>query len=129
MLSLEMAKKLKSAGLKWEPKQDDRVYCNEPGFIGKTGTICQAGYPFLGTRVNIALDDNSIAVFDSRKLINAPRLDQILAEIEARGYGWGIDGLGYCQLFRSGYMVKVVRADSPEEAAAQALLWIMEQDK
>ncbi|MCK9326810.1 MAG: hypothetical protein M0P69_15060 [Bacteroidales bacterium] len=67
-----------------------------------------------------------------------PRLDQLLAEIEARGYVWAVE-VGACEakavtmyavsISINLYWVspKEFRADSPEDAAADALLWIIEK--
>lgn len=89
MLSLELAEKLSKAGLAWEQKFGDIIWdWHEEDYV----------------------------VIDQGKCIDPwyavwlPRLDQLLAEIEKRGYGY-FDG------------------DSLEEAARQALLWILEGGK
>ena len=67
------------------------------------------------------------------------RLDQLLSEIEKHNYKWGIfcddvskiDGThGYSlDLYDSnGFCCASFDADSPEEATAQALLWILKQE-
>ena len=64
--------------------------------------------------------------------IFAPRLDQLLAEIEKCDWTWmlyapnsvgkyGID-VGKGSIYHNN---KTIMADSPEEVAAQALLWIL----
>jgi len=68
-----------------------------------------------------------------------PRLDQLLAEIERRGFRWDIGNLGcfgdhdVCiGLFDwedRTYIKGQFYADTPEDAAAQALLWLLEQER
>lgn len=97
MLSIETAKKLKDAGLVWNPDIGDIFFIEEEWLF-------------------------------------APRLDQLLAEIEKRGYGWKLEkfhayNLRRMQIYKINDLLGCFEADSPEEAAAQALLWILEQKK
>jgi hypothetical protein len=64
-----------------------------------------------------------------------PSLDQLLGEIEARGYKWSLKLLNRPQyrvvlspdgLTLGGNGSSVFDADTPEEAAGRALLWILE---
>lgn len=125
MIGLETARKLKEAGLKWEPKVGDWIY-NHHGFISQTTLDC-IGKTEVSQWIAIAKD------YCNRTVDFAPRLDQMLTEIEGQGYGWALDGSvnnpagnyncwvvckGNCECFF---------ADSPEEAAALALFWIYEQ--
>lgn len=99
MISLETAKALKDAGLVWEPKLGD--------------------------------------------LFKLPRLDQLLAEIVKNNWGCRLSVL-WIEDFPKGYECLLARTEeteegkweeyaqrfvtaSPEEAAAQALLWILNQ--
>ena len=152
MISLELAKKLKDAGLEWEPKEGDYILYPD----GELTSILTCG--------DVAFEDLEGCVF-------APRLDQMLSEIEKRG--WEIDlqffnnGTGwFCEVAKTvqfrhnkprpkltinnkdgttseveplstcpGWgdygekrMDKEFTADSPDEAAALALLWILEQE-
>ena len=119
MLSLETSKKLKDAGLKWKPKYLDQwTYQNG-----------QAGKPLTGD-----YEDRMVIEYTNH-FIWLPRLDQILAEIEARGYQWRLDHLDgrYCMQISNinikGTNVRAFYDISPKESAAAALLWILEQEQ
>ena len=122
MISLEMAKKLKEAGLGWEPQKGDLVYHSEAEesfniTAGDMEDFVQA------TRIDKEYA-YSIAIF-------LPRLDQLLAEIEELGYKW------FAETDTERYFIRIVEikkpnnchgifSDSPANAAAEALLWIYE---
>lgn len=122
MISLEMARKLKEAGLEWEPQKGDLVYHDEAEesfniTAGDMEDFVQA------SRIDKEYA-YSIAIF-------LPRLDQLLAEIEKRGYKW------FAETDTERYFIRVVEikkpnnfhvifSDSPANAAASALLWIYE---
>lgn len=122
MISLEMARKLKEAGLEWEPQKGDLVYHDEAEesfniTAGDMEDFVQA------SRIDKEYA-YSIAIF-------LPRLDQLLAEIEKRGYKW------FAETDTERYFIRVVEikkpnnfhvifSDSPANAAAEALLWIYE---
>ena len=98
MISFEKAKALKEAGLKQEPKKGD---CMSSGDMW------------------------------------LPRLDQLLAEIERRGYAWSLKLLNRPQyrvilypkgLAPGGNGSSIFTADTPEDAAADALLLILKQE-
>lgn len=123
MLSLETAKKLKDAGMQWEPNYADLYQLIIEGIE------------------NIYCYDESILACLEINRYNPtwiPRLDQLLAEIEKRGYNWNIgsgefwpDKPKYCMgLFgeEGQYIKGQFYGDSPDESAAQALLWILEQE-
>lgn len=127
MISLEIARKLKEAGLEWEPQEGDLVYHSEAEesfniTAGDMEDFVQA------TRIDKEYA-YSIAIF-------LPRLDQLLAEIEKLGYhdfylsraeeGWHI-----C-LWLPGNEnlhpdLETDYYDTPTDAAASALLWIYER--
>jgi hypothetical protein len=128
MISLKTARKLKEAGLKWEPQAGDMYHWESltDGWEMRTVQECEI--------VN--------ALYEIMELITegewlfAPRLDQLLAEIEKRGYAWE---LSVDEADKPPYAIcifstpreigqKWFTADSPEEAAALALLWILEQE-
>ena len=120
MLSLELAKRLKELGLKWEPQRGDqyRVLL----------------YKRL-TQIYDADPKNEYRIKDSVWL---PRLDQLLAEIEERGYWWVLSHIAFERGVYKYEMVvskkhslqkdEIFIADSPTEATAQALIWILEQE-
>lgn len=120
MLSLETARKLKVAGLKWEPQKGDWIY-NYHGFVSRITLDCVEN-----TEVDqwVALMDN----YCNRTVIFAPRLDQLLAELRKHSrfvkITWLIMEEKWCCVIDSRNQFI---ADSPEEATAQALLWIYEQ--
>lgn len=126
MISLETAKKLREAGSQWEPREGDWYY-----HADKWGKILSP-QPFLvDSRV---LKHGKIGLSD----IFAPRLDQLLIEIEQYGYKWDIGNLGSFRdddvcigLFNNETRECVMQffGDTPEETATQALLWILEREK
>lgn len=114
MLSLELAKKLKEAGLCQTLKYGDLFY------HGRENDKCIFG---------VTVFDDSI--FPPRRTIRAPRLDQLLAEIERRGYELQLHiPCPSLALFSSnGFLLETFAAETPEDAAGQALLWILEREK
>ena len=126
MISLETAKKLKKAGLKWEPETCDTYYW--PRKFNNPVVIMHDGFELLKKEQT------------TKGITWAPRLSQLLAEIEKRGYTlhllhqhWGEkDKVGYreCLLYKDG-KPQFERDDifnssqTWEGAAAQALLWIL----
>ena len=136
MINLEMARKLKEAGLEWEPQKGDLVYHSEAEesfniTAGDMEDFVQA------TRIDKEYA-YSIAIF-------LPRLDQLLAEIEKRGYSWEMRTvIDESQSVRFNakniaYWIHVWKTGhiewedgfkrtftSPSNAAASALLWIYE---
>lgn len=121
MVSLELAQKLKAAGMKWKP---DIIAGTNKGdwFYWPDGTVDLVG----GRDYHL---NNSIG-----EIIFAPRLDQLLAEIEARGYKWSLNAYKCWVVSSQDYdndnLVEGERlftAANPTDAAAKALLWILEQ--
>lgn len=119
MISLELAKKLKAAGLKWEPKQGDCYWDVDYKKVRHTGRPGK----LLWVSWHIWL----------------PSLSQLLAEIEARDYQWNL--CKNTMRFKNGYYDIAIyqggipwayhtpfAVDTPAEAAGQALLWILEQE-
>lgn len=124
MLSLETAKKLKETGLEWEPKECDFYYRTwNPG--------CSSEY----TCREILTEDELESGLCKGDTF-APRLDQLLAEIE-KVFDWNIgsrefwpDKPKYCMgLFGDDgqYIKGQFYGHTPEEAAAEALLWILKE--
>jgi hypothetical protein len=117
--SLVMALKLKNAGLPWEPKTGDVYY--QPG----------EDMPFL-LCVHAVINEN----LDNATF--APRLDQLLEFIEGRGY------LVDSEQRISGYLCSLLKhkdgfgiisshitntMDTRTDAAAEAVLWLLEREK
>lgn len=106
MLSLETARKLKDVGLKWEPQKGDQIF--NPYY----------GEPEISTCPPPKAPNYIIWI---------PRLGQLLAEIEKQGWKWSIvPSRNRYRLILT--TVKQFVADSPDEAAAAALIWILEQE-
>lgn len=115
MISLETAKKLKEAGLQWEHKNGDWFYWRES----------------LGV---YTLSMDTLWVEKNNEVVFAPRLDQMLAEIDKLGYAYRVTG----KWGKEPYKITVIKEKplldfnswgySPEEATAQALIWILEQE-
>lgn len=127
MISLEIAKKLKKAGLQWEPKYGDFYY-----------------------DINLNRDLVNGGMVGATKIMSgcyiyAPRLDQLLAEIEERGYAYELrividQSSGTARIL--GYWICVWKIGSeqwkskarfhkrtPEDAAGCALLWILQNNR
>ena len=136
MISLEKAKKLKEAGLGWEPQIGDMFYWQN----GKDWGIIRL--PSEDANNNL---DEIRDYIDEGFWIFAPRLDQLLAEIEKRGYSWEMrtvidesqsvrfnaKNIAYwIHVWKTGHIEwedGFKRAfTSPSNAAAEALLWILE---
>ena len=118
MLSVETARKLKEAGLKVEVKIGDSFYNLDQQLI-------ETFYSDIVMQALYFLTDDACD-----RIIWLPRLDQLLAEIEKHCF-WALifdecDRPPYC-LQLSSFIDEYFIADSPEQAAAQALLWILEQ--
>lgn len=114
MISLETAKKLKEAGLKWEPEHGDWFHHNAFGH-----EIVSNKFP--PEKV-------------TEGFIWLPRLDQLLSEVEKRGWYWSIykdrmlDNYACFINQLAGGNGKQCIEKSPEEATAEALIWILEQE-
>ena len=150
MISLELAGNLQKAGLVWEPKLLDFYIINESGISGvNPGAVC-----VIKTQNDIRDLKELHHMWYPRaiKTVWLPRLSQILAEIEARGYAWALRAVidesepgnpmlvGYWAcVWRAGEQQHLSEArfcvdnkygllerSGREEAAAKALLWILE---
>jgi hypothetical protein len=118
MISLELAQKLKAAGLKWEPMAGDSwTYIN----IWDMVSVINDLYDF------------ECEVRDNNGCLYLPSLSQLLAEIEARGYDYTL----YQRHDSNRASIVIYKIDpevfnrwavTPEEAAGLALLWILEQE-
>lgn len=131
MISLETAKALKAAGLVWEPQYGDRFVIPAIFIEGLSGLIDDR--LLMAYRANEPEDNWEEFI---RVNIFLPWLDQILAEIERRGYEWSLWVRN--KLMPNKYTIDVGKATdygetkrigayTPDEAAAQALLWILRQ--
>ena len=129
MISLELAKKLKDAGLEWGMKKGD-AYANSLNNIF-----------YYSNEFNFAhsLGDSSL------NSIWLPSLSQLLTEVERRGWAWSINMIEeemvpYHVSADSKYEFNLAPKETPyilefstlstfpEEVAGQALLWILERE-
>jgi hypothetical protein len=121
MISLELAKRLKAAGLRWEwPSSGDFIYNHMADRYG-----CVDEWIYTKKEVKRHWENGRVDF--------APRLDQLLAGIEARGYRV------WLKTKRNACVVRIRKvgegwgkahiADTPEEAAGRALLWILERSQ
>jgi hypothetical protein len=122
MISLELARKLKEAGLEWEPQMYDFF------------TMIILEKPIIACVTDKWTLDSvrkEVLEFKGERRLFLPRLDQLLAEIEKRGYTWSLEltdeGKYVINIFKGAQGVCCKIADSPEEAAAEALLWICDR--
>jgi len=130
MVSLELAKKLKDAGLVWEPKEGDRLYYDD-----KLELLNKENLESARRLHNLTARHQE---YQDMAPVFAPSLSQLLAEIEGRGYRsalvsndmakwpakWNCDivkpeSFIDCLVYR-------VWADTPDDATALALLHILE---
>jgi len=125
MISLELAKALRDAGLVWKPKAGD-WYC-----FGNSlpGLFDEDLLDYLNQRAKLFTE----------KYTYLPRLDQLLTEIERRMYDWSMTSNMdirpdvkpeyYAELYNSdGDMVwEITKQNTATEAAGQALLWILRE--
>jgi hypothetical protein len=125
MIDLETAKKLKDAGLIWKENAGDWYKVDNYskrllGYYEKISPVVRVQAVWL------------------------PRLDQLLTEIEGRGYGYNLYSVGTpdeiacdfellywdaqdrCWETEGRFVCNVT--DSPEEAVAAALLWVIEHE-
>jgi len=139
VISLEKAKKLKEAGLEWEPKQGDFYWFVTPD-ESRIGFV-QNNRGAEGFKAHV---DRCRGIVWCTYVF-APRLDQLLAEIEKWGYSWEMrtvidesqsvrfnaKNIAYwIHVWKTGHIEwedGFKRAfTSPSNAAASALLWIYE---
>lgn len=116
MIKLETAKKLKNLGLEWEQVFGDWFWCDRNNRI------------FLKSSLGLNSKDGDETYM--------PNLGQLLTEIENQGWKWQMRALTmpeYCIQLRSKNILNGLiwgdgfYADSPEEATAQALIWVYNQ--
>ena len=124
--SLDLSRKLKSAGLVWEPKRFDYF---QMIVMENSLTTC------LTDEWSVKSIRKETVEFRNKSRLWLPRLDQLLAEIEARG--WEVDSVQHkgkyaCDI---AYLSDTVHTkyqtfagETREDAAGLAYLWIMEQD-
>ena len=123
MINLETARKLKDAGLEWEPKVNDfACFKDRRGIVRSVRWDEKLSLWVLVVDFDHHRDSGSYEYFTW-----LPRLDQLLAEIERQGWDWIMDK-GSMTLYRDkewGSQFFGV----PDDAAANALLWILEREK
>jgi hypothetical protein len=120
VLTVESAKALRKAGLQWEPKADDHYYWIEA-----------EGRPVLDCISNAEMFCHSYQITQAartEKFIFAPVLEQLLAELKKHSefvkITWLVmDKKWDCVIDARQQFL----ADSPEEAAAEALLWVLKK--
>jgi hypothetical protein len=107
MISLETAKKLKEAGLEWEPQRGDWYYFGDDGELHLLRVATPRPVPEV--------------------VYSAPRLEQLLAKIYEI-YNFTLHSSGYIVLRKkgSGMVEEHFHSDTLENAAASALLWMLE---
>ncbi|HBC94813.1 MAG TPA: hypothetical protein DCZ10_18425 [Pelotomaculum sp.] len=117
MLSIEIAKKLKDAGLVWEPAFGDLFYCQDDDRWEKS-VLAEQDTQEATHQIHECIAD----------WVFAPRLEQLLAAIEKRGYK--VESMqDACYIFhpQKSSRWQEFLAENRIEAAAQALLWVLER--
>lgn len=115
-ISLDTARKLKDAGLKWEPETCDTYYW--PRKFNNPVQVMHRDFDLLQKEQ------------DTKGIVWAPRLSQLLAEIERRECWYSLaresGGDNYSLLLWKAHCgIEIFYATTADEAAAQALLWIL----
>ena len=128
MISLELARKLKEAGLEWEPKFGDHYIIP---------AVFEEGlHEVMDTKQIMSYHKNPEEWEESIKgFVFAPRLDQLLAKIEKRGYTWlmqkeniwGKYCFSICPINAYKPRWNDFWGNTPTDAAAEALLWICDR--
>jgi len=154
MISLKIAKELKEAGFKWQPQEGDKFYYagyeNHPEceavsitFISRLSDYELKFRGRWGSGYSEVVMDRTVE--DVKKDINnlidrhffAPRLDQLLIEIEKRSWKWQLRALTmseYCVQLRASNILNGLiwgdglYANSPEDAVALGLIWILKNN-
>ena len=126
MISLEKAKELKEAGLLWEPCFGEWVHVD--GENKMIVHVCEGEFgdykdirclsPFTGIAKGLR----------DLECVWLPSLSQLLTEIEKRGCSYQIDGKN-SPSDNDGMSIKLFKAESPEDAAADALIWLLGQEQ
>lgn len=121
MVSLELAQKLKESGLVWEPQEGDCL-----------SILYNRGLPSEYRKLVYLNEDDVIDYAETNGEVRLPSLDQLLAEIDERGYFYTLSNVRVksASLYKrdeNGYfrLIDEFRADSLEDATAIALLWIL----
>ncbi len=115
-VSLEMARKLKEAGLEWDWEIGD-WYCVYDVVTGNVVKVYLADENFsLGNY----LPEHFTRVW-------LPTLSDLLEWLEGRGYGWELYHTGAIKIFQPG-LIEWFNGKSIEDAAAKAVLWVLEQE-
>lgn len=127
MLSPDKATALKSAGLLWEPYFGEWVFVE--GERRMVVWVCEGefgDYKDIRCLSPMTGVSKGITNLDCAWL---PRLDQLLSEIERRKYLWNLDHTAGRYLCRIGewHMRQCFWGYSPEDAAADALLYILKK--
>ena len=126
MISLETARKLKDAGLPWEPQIGDWYSYESYLGPGKTENITTIVRPVSGLEWSHGFTDNK----PPEDAIWLPRLDQLLTEIERRRYKWTM------RKYNKGVSVEIRLeledrgwgSETAEEGTAEAVLWLLGQE-
>ena len=117
MLSFEMAKKLKDAGLKWDPKLRDPFYYREDDDWERDVLNKQD------------MQEATHQIYEYiADWVFAPRLDQLLAYMEEQGYK--VESTqDACYIFHpeKSPRWREFLAENRINAAAEALLWILNE--
>lgn len=132
MLSLELARKLKDVGLVWEPETGD----------GFRNVFMETDHFITYRNIDRFKSITHIQEYaEKNDFVWLPSLSQLLAEIEGQQFSFAV----FAGPFKDGkYQIEICKrsdkyidldvggkfpGDTPEDAAASALIWILEREK
>jgi hypothetical protein len=126
MINIDLAKKLRDLGLEWQPKWGDYF---QMIVLEKSLTTC------LIDEFSVNSIRKETSKFRNEKRLWLPRLDQLLEELEKRGYlpklEKGVDGIliGNGIYYEVSIFGKNRIGKSWEEAAAKVLVMVLEEEQ
>jgi len=135
MISLDMAKRLKEAGLKWVPQVGDWFRTEKLG-----PQVVYLGWMEVGNDPETSTDAPvlcpAIIRYRHAECIWLPRLDQMIQEIDQREFWWEIKHVlvdsnikkykaRISKKHNTSIPEKIFSTTTPDESAALALEWIL----
>ncbi|NPV92372.1 MAG: hypothetical protein HPY50_16525 [Firmicutes bacterium] len=129
MISIDTAKRLKNLGMQWEPQADDEFVANWPPWAGKeVYDVVASDSPSL-KQMGIVVGAKGIYPRDFSYWM--PPLDTMLKQFQQKGISWLLLNdtfLVYSHRKINNQHLLRVKNQSQQQAAAEALAWLLQQD-